>query len=78
MSIAWRIRLIVLIAAVAFALLLSLEVVYGATAGNIKFELTPEGRAVVSCVDGTNPVIRTTPRPKGGYYAVISCEGNLK
>ncbi len=46
---------------------------YGVTKGNMKVEIT-EDRVVVSCVDGNNPILRTVPRPRGGYYAVVVCE----
>lgn len=41
---------------------------------NFKYEVTND-RIVVSCVDDQNPIMRTIPRPKGGYYAVVVCEG---
>lgn len=44
-----------------------------ATNGNLKYEVENE-RIIVSCVDGTNPTVRTVPRPTGGYYAVVVCE----
>lgn len=47
---------------------------YAATKGNIKYEVEDD-RVVVSCVDGQNPILRTAPRPRGGYYAVVVCEG---
>lgn len=47
---------------------------YAATKGNIRYEVTDD-RVVVSCMDGRNPILRTAPRPKGGYYAVVVCEG---
>lgn len=46
--------------------------VYAATKGNVKYEVTDD-RIVVSCVDGQNPILRTVPRPRGGYYAVVVC-----
>ena len=80
MSTAWRIRCIVLIAVVAMTLLACVEYVYGTVAGNLKFELTPEGRAVVSCVDGSSPVVDviSRPDPKNGVYIVLSCEKGNK
>ena len=47
---------------------------YAETRGNIKYEVTDD-RVVVSCMDGRNPILRTAPRPRGGYYAVVVCEG---
>lgn len=48
--------------------------VYAATKGNIRYEVEDD-RVVVSCVDKQNPILRTIPRPTGGYYAVVVCEG---
>lgn len=46
-----------------------------ATVGNIKFELI-DTRAVVSCVDKSDPSVKMVERPTGGNYAVVSCERN--
>ncbi len=73
MSTAWRIRCIVLIAVIAMTLLACVEFVYGDVKGTFKIEVT-EDRAIISCVDGSNPIMRTAPRPMGGYYAVVVCE----
>lgn len=48
----------------------------GMVKGNVKVEMTEE-RVVVSCVDGSDPVVRMVPRPRKGVYAVVICEARL-
>lgn len=71
-------RILALMILLAFTdLVLQVYVSYAATKGNIRYEVEDD-RVVVSCVDNQNPILRTVPRPRGGYYAVVVCEGNQK
>jgi len=63
--------IVLLIVSVLMAVLLA----KAETVGNIKFELI-ETRAVISCVNGIDPTVKTVVRPNGGMYAVVSCEGS--
>lgn len=66
-----KLGLFLLVLALLFCVVIEL---HSEVKHNFKYEVT-EDRIVVSCVDGQNPIIRTVPRPQGGYYAVVVCEG---
>ena len=66
-----RLGILVVILIAMFVIVSSL---YAERKGNIVYEVV-EDRIVVSCADGRNPILRTAPRPRGGYYAVVVCEG---
>lgn len=67
----WRSHAAFILAILALLALAFVSLMYGAE--NIKVNVTVEGnRAVISCTNGS-PVMRTVPRPAGGYYAVVQC-----
>lgn len=69
------IRGIVIVFALLGILTILVALAKAETKGNVKVEITDD-RAVVSCVDGLDPVMKMVPRPRGGHYAVVVCERN--
>jgi hypothetical protein len=73
MTVRGKIKFAYALYAVILTVIAVLDMAYGAEPTRLKIEVTTD-RAVISCVNGSDPIMRTAPRPKGGYYAVVICE----